>query len=354
MRQTLLQIHDAGARAAALTQQLLSVGGKQVTQLVALNLRRLIVSTRDSIKDLVGDNISVVVASALSQGYVRADREQVEQLIMNLCVNARDAMPNGGTLTIDVRDVDVDEALAVRHSLTALGPHVELTVADTGVGMDLAVRERVFEPFFTTKPKGKGSGLGLAVVYRTVQNSGGSLWVDTAPGQGTTFRVYLPRVTKEQENEPEFIAEPRLDSDETILVVDDEVEVGGLARDILESAGYTVLTATSGEDALAVLARHERPVHLVLSDVTMRGMSGVALMAELARERPHIRVLLTSGFRGDTVLRHDGIDATVPFLDKPYSATELRRAVRGVLDERRDERRDERPGGATSRETGKP
>jgi PAS domain S-box-containing protein len=330
-RKALLQIQDAGARAAALTQQLLSVSGNQVTQPATLNLHQLVVRMRGAITSLVGDTIDVVVGPPPAHGLVVADRVQIEQLITNLCANAKDAMDDGGTLTIDVRDVDVDETLAIRHPPVALGPHVALTVHDTGVGMDGATRERVFEPFFTTKPTGRGSGLGLAVVYRTVRHSGGSLWVDTAPGRGTTFSVYLPRATEEQDQTPESVPEPVPESGETILVVDDEVEVGALARDILESEGYTVLTATSGEDALDVLAHHERPVHLVLSDVTMGGMTGVALKAELARSRPDIQVLLTSGFRDDTAMRQDGIDATVPFLGKPYSATELRRAVREAL-----------------------
>ncbi|MEP7304821.1 MAG: PAS domain S-box protein [Acidobacteriota bacterium] len=332
IRKALLQIHDAGARAAALTQQLLSVSGNQVTQPMVLNLPDLIVSMRALIEQLIGDNIVLMVRPAASQGNIRADRVQIEQLIMNLCVNARDAMPDGGTLTIDVRDLDIDETLAGQRPPVALGPHVELTVRDTGVGMGTTVRERIFEPFFTTKPAGKGSGLGLAVVYRIVQQSGGSLWVDTAPGQGATFSVYLPRVAETQGNEPERVRESGPHANETVLVVDDEVEVGALARDILEMAGYTVMTATSGEDALAMLVRDEVAVQLVLSDVTMPGMSGVALMAELARTRPDIRVILTSGFRDDTMNRHDGIDTTVPFLGKPYSAAELRRRVRETLD----------------------
>jgi two-component system cell cycle sensor histidine kinase/response regulator CckA len=170
------------------------------------------------------------------------------------------------------------------------------------------------------------------VVYRIVRQSGGSLWVDTAPGRGTTFSIYLPRVAEPQRNEPAHVRESGPDAGETILVVDDEVEVGNLARDILELAGYTVMTSTSGEDALAMLVRDELPVQLVLSDVTMQGMSGVALMAELGRKRPEIPVVLTSGFRDDTMNRHDGIDAAVPFLGKPYSADELRRTVRDTLD----------------------
>jgi two-component system, cell cycle sensor histidine kinase and response regulator CckA len=298
-----------------------------------LNLHPLIVNMRGLIEHLVGDHIALVVASTPAQGSVRADPVQIEQLIMNLCVNARDAMPQGGTLTIEVRDVDIDEALAARHPPVALGPHVELAVRDTGIGMDAAIRDRIFEPFFTTKPTGKGSGLGLAVVYRIVQQGGGSLWVDTAPGAGTTFRVYLPCVPEPPDVVPESATQAAIEhGGETLVIVDDESEVADLARDILEATGYTVLTANSGEDALAVLARHQGPVHLVVSDVTMRGMSGVDLMAELAKRRPDIRVLLTSGFRDDTMLRHDGIDPAVPFLGKPYSAAELRRAVRDILD----------------------
>ena len=257
----------------------------------------------------------------------------MEQVITNLAVNARDAMPQGGKLTIETRNVQIDEHYARQHGVAANpGAYVMLAVSDTGVGMDEVTRERIFEPFFTTKGPGKGTGLGLSTVYGIVKQSDGLVWVYSEVGQGTSFKIYLPQVAEVAGSKRRDRTDAPTRGVETILIVEDVGGLRRLATRMLESAGYTVLTAASGEEALLMLERHEEPVHLVITDVVMPGMSGRTLAERFDRTRPGMKVLYMSGYAADAVVRHGVLDEEMPFLAKPFTVVELTRKVREVLD----------------------
>jgi CheY-like chemotaxis protein len=281
---------------------------------------------------LLGEDVRLVVAAAENLGSVKADPGQMEQVLLNLVINARDAMPDGGTLTIETRTVTLDEHSGSEHPHRGSGPHVLVSVTDTGTGMDEATRQRIFEPFFTTKEQGKGTGLGLSTVYGIVQQSGGSIWVSSLPGVGTTFAIYLPCVPEAVV--PDAPAAPAVAAPgtETVLLVEDEQAIRALTRRILESAGYTVLEAASGADALRLLDSHPGVVHLLLTDVVMPGMNGRELSGRVAAQRPSTKVLFASGYTDDAILRHGVLDAGSSFISKPYTPSELKRRVRAVLD----------------------
>ncbi|MDZ4258671.1 MAG: PAS domain S-box protein [Gemmatimonadales bacterium] len=332
LRTDLQDIHRAGDRAAALTRQLLAFSRKEIVKPDVLDLSTVVADLQGMLPRLIGEDIGVVVVPAKELGSVLADRGQIEQVILNLAVNARDAMPTGGTLTITTQDVELDEAFAARHPSVVSGPHVMLAVSDTGVGMDEATRMRIWEPFFTTKEPGKGTGLGLSTVYGIVKQSGGSIWVDSELGRGTTFTIYLPRVEKvAQQRQPTRSAMP-VHGTETILIVDDEEALRRVATRIVESAGYTVLTAANGGEALRLLECHDGPVHLMLTDVVMPGMSGTDLAARIVDTRPQMKVLYTSGYTDDAILQRGVLNAAMHFIHKPYTMAELTRKVREVLD----------------------
>ena len=324
-------IHRAGDRAAALTRQLLAFSRKQIMKFEVLNLSTLLADVQGMLQRMIGEDIDLVVVPAKDVGSVMADRAQIEQVVMNLAVNARDAMPNGGTLTMETRDVELDEAYAAEHPSVQAGPHVLLAISDTGVGMEEATRRQIFEPFFTTKELGKGTGLGLSTVYGIVKQSGGSIWVYSELEKGTAFKIYLPRV---EGVEHKFRHAPTVTSapgTETILIVEDDETVRHLAKRVLQAAGYTVLTASNGADALLLLGTHNGPVHLVLTDMIMPGMSGRDLAAQLEDIRPQAKVLYTSGYTDDAILRHGVLDGVTHFIGKPYTVAELRHKVREVL-----------------------
>jgi two-component system cell cycle sensor histidine kinase/response regulator CckA len=260
---------------------------------------------------------------------VRADAGQIEQLLMNLVVNARDAMPDGGTLAIDIQDVEMDEI--AKSAGAPRGPYVLLKVSDTGTGMDEAARQRIFEPFFTTKPPGKGTGLGLATVYGVVKQSGGHVAVDSTPGRGTTFKIYLPRLEEAAQTTSTMSAAAATGA-ETILVVEDEDDVRHMATRMLTSAGFTVLPARSADEALRLIALHEHQIHLMLTDMVMPTMSGPDLAARLATSRPEIKVLYTSGYTDDAFLHRAVSEDATDFIGKPYTKAELTRKVRETLD----------------------
>jgi CheY-like chemotaxis protein len=274
--------------------------------------------------------ISVDFAADLPK--VRTDSNQLESALLNLVVNARDAMPDGGVLTFETRNVELDAAYAAEHPGTRSGPHAMVAVTDTGIGMDDVTRQRIFEPFFTTKPMGKGTGLGLSMVYGIVKQSGGSIRVVSAPGRGSTFRVYLPRVGEQPPARPVPVPPQQARGHETVLVVEDEPALRGLTRRVLQGAGYVVLEAGNGADALRALEQHPDAVHLVFTDVVMPGMNGRELAARLALTRPDMRVLYTSGYTEDAILRHGVLDDPSRFLSKPYTPAELRRRIREALD----------------------
>jgi two-component system cell cycle sensor histidine kinase/response regulator CckA len=266
-------------------------------------------------------------------GKVMVDPGQVEQVLVNLIVNARDAMPRGGNLTIETKNVELDEEYGSKHVGVAPGKYVLLAISDTGEGMSEEVRHRVFEPFFTTKEKGKGTGLGLSTVYGIVKQSGGNVWIYSEPGRGTTFKVYLPQVESEPRELGEEVVElaPRGGS-ETILLVEDEAVVRGLARRILEQAGYSVVEASRGDEALRFCAEHAAEVDLLLTDVVMPEMSGKQLADQLKSQYPELKMMFMSGYTDESIVHHGVLDSSVEFIQKPFTPAALIRKVRDVLD----------------------
>jgi len=327
------EIHRAGERAATLTRQLLAFSRQQILEPRVLSLDTVVAGTESLLRRLLGEDIDLVVVLTPDVGSVKADRGQIEQVMTNLAVNARDAMPQGGRLTIETQCVTIDKDVARQLGVTMLpGSYVLLAVSDSGVGMDEATRTRVFEPFFTTKGPGQGTGLGLSTVYGIVKQSHGFIWVYSEVGQGTSFKIYLPQVTEATDTDRPRPTVASSSGTETILLVEDNAGLRKLATRLLEPAGYTVLGAATGEEALRLLERHEAPVHLLLSDVVMPGMSGRHLAERLAQTRPGMKVLYMSGYTGDTILRHGVLEAQTPFLNKPFTAAALLRKVREVLD----------------------
>ena len=332
-RGRLEQILGAASRAASLTRQLLAFSRKDVIETRVLDLNTLLVDMEKMLRRLIGEDINLVVRTENGIGRVKADRGQIEQIVMNLVVNARDAMPQGGKLTLRTNSLRLDPVLARSHPRARPGAYVVLEVTDTGVGMKADVKARIFEPFFTTKPVGQGTGLGLATVYGIVEQGGGFLSVDSEPGRGTTFRICLPAVEESVETARPEGAEARpLTGTETILLVEDEAVVRDLARDILESYGYKVLAAADVEEAHRLCERHGPEIQLMLTDVVMPRMSGRELAARLTAFLPGLRVLYMSGYADDTMIKHGVAGPGVPFLQKPFTPTALARKVRDLLD----------------------
>ena len=331
IRADLTEIHNAGEKAAKLTQRLLAFSRRQVVEPTVLSVNAVVVDLDRMLRRLLGEHIDVLLHLADDLGSVLADLGQVEQVLMNLAINARDAMPNGGTLTIETSNQELDAGYSKSHAAVQPGPHVMLAVSDTGCGMDAATRGRVFEPFFTTKEMGSGTGLGLAVVYGIVKQAGGDIWVYSEVGQGTTFKLYLPR-TDERPSAGATRATRVAAGQETVLVVEDEQAVRRLAVRILTNAGYHVVSAGSGPEALTLMQDYADEVHLLLTDVVMPRMSGRVLAERLRAIRPRLRVLYMSGYTDNVVSQHGVLEAGVRILAKPFSAVELSRKVREVLE----------------------
>jgi PAS domain S-box-containing protein len=333
LRKDLEAIRQAGVRAASLTRQLLAFSRQQVAQVEVLNLNSLIASLRSMLPRLIGEDIRLVVAPATDDAYVKADAGQLEQALMNLVVNARDAMPKGGGLTITTENVELDEAQAAACQCSPRpGPHVRLAVSDTGTGMDEKTRRRIFEPFFTTKEQGKGTGLGLATVFGIVTQAGGGISVDTELGRGSTFTVYLPRVADVTVASEPGVTARAAAATGSILVVEDEDGVRHLAQRMLESIGYTVLAARDAAEALLILEHHENHVDLMLTDVVMPRMSGPELAERAATIRPDMQVLFSSGHTDNAALRASVLDNDAHFVGKPYTRSALLREVREALE----------------------
>ncbi|PYP38637.1 MAG: hybrid sensor histidine kinase/response regulator [Gemmatimonadetes bacterium] len=332
-REDALESRQAALRAADLTRQLLAFSRQQVLAPRTLDLNAVVRDVERLLRRLIGEDVKLRTVLAANLAPVRADPTQLEQVLVNLAVNARDAMPRGGTLTIETANVALDDAYVADQPVVAAGDYAMIAIGDTGTGMDAATRARVFEPFFTTKQRGKGTGLGLATVYGIVKQSGGYIWVYSELGVGTTFKVYLPRVVGPVEP---LVTAPAvtgpLRGSETILVVEDQEEVRTLIRKILEARGYGVLTAEDGPAALQAAALHPGPIHLLLSDVVMPGMSGREVSVLLTTTRTTMRTLYMSGYTDESIVRHGMLEEGVQFLQKPFTAEGLARRVREVLE----------------------
>jgi PAS domain S-box-containing protein len=326
------EIRKAAARAAALTRQLLMFSRQQVVEPQVMDLGDVLVDLEKMIRRIVGEDVELTIRASKDAGRVKVDPSHIEQVILNLVVNARDAMPTGGKLTLETEGVVLDEEYALRHLPTRAGPHVMLAITDTGVGMDRATQARIFEPFFTTKGIGKGTGLGLSTVFGIVQQSGGNVWVYSEPGIGTTFKVYLPRVDAAVEVRKAASAPKTLRGTETVLLVEDEEQVRAIVANILRRQGYRVVVAQHPLEALRMSAELPDAVHLLLTDVVMPQMSGPELAKRLALARPSMRVLCMSGYTDDSIVRHGVIDSAMAFLQKPFTPASLTKKVREVLD----------------------
>ena len=331
-RQDVEEIRMATERAVSLTRQLLAFSRKQMLRPVVLDLNAELTSMDKMLRRLIGEDIELVAALPPTLGRVKADPSQIEQVIMNLAVNARDAMPGGGKLTLETSDVELAQPHSREGVTVPAGAYVQLVVRDTGIGMDATTRAHLFEPFFTTKEVGKGTGLGLATVYGIVKQSGGYVWADSEPGQGTTFKIYLPQVAEEPE--PAAAAAPTgpVHGSETVLLVEDEEPVRALARKVLEAHGYTVLEARRGDDALGLASRHDGPIGLLLSDVIMPGMNGRELAQRLTSLRREMKVLYISGYTDNAIVSQGTLERGTALLQKPFSPEALTRKVREVLD----------------------
>jgi len=328
------EVRSAAMRAAELTRQLLVFSRQQVITPKVLDLNEVVTSVDRMVARILGEDIELVSLPSAGLRHVLADRNNVEQVIMNLVVNARDAMPTGGKLTIETGNVDLDGEYAREHPGVTPGPYVMLAVTDTGVGMDRATQARVFEPFFTTKEVGRGTGLGLSTVFGIAQQSGGSVWVYSEPGKGTTFKVYFPVVDAALDASSRAVAPAALRGSETILLVEDQDQVRFVANAILKRNGYCVLVASNGAEALRLCESHEGPIQLLLTDVVMPQMSGVELAKRLLLVRSDLKVLYMSGYTDDSVVRHGVLESEMAFLQKPFNPETLTRKVREVLNGR--------------------
>ena len=296
-----------------------------------IDLNTVVAGITTMLQRLIGEDIELVFVAGSELGRVKADPGQIEQVIANLVVNARDAMPHGGRLTIETGNVQLGERYARQHAGVQAGSYVMLAVSDTGTGMDRETQARIFEPFFTTKEPGKGTGLGLSTVFGIVKQSGGNIWVYSEPGHGTTFKVYLPLVHDvEDAAEPERVRPAG--GTETILIVEDEDDVRALACEVLATYGYEVLQARTPAEALLIAERHTGPVQLLVTDVVMPGMSGRLLAQQLAPLRPEMKVLYMSGYTDDAIVHHGTLDAGTAFIEKPFTPDALAAGVRRVLD----------------------
>jgi len=333
MRRDIEQIKKAGDRAHSLTRQLLAFSRRQMLQPKVLDLNAVVSNLEPMLHRLIGENIELAIVLKPGLGQVKADPGQLEQVIMNLTINARDAMSQGGKLLLETDNATLDDVYARQHLPMQPGSYVHLAVSDTGCGMDEATQSRIFEPFFTTKEQGKGTGLGLSTVYGIVKQSGGYIWAYSEPGQGTTFKIYLPRVAAPADSVlpvTHWSALPQ--GTETLLLVEDEPEVRWLVRDMLQQLGYTILEARHGIEAQVLSIQHPGPIHLLITDVVMPQMSGREIAEQLRSEHPETKVLYMSGYTDDAVVRHGVLAAEVAFLQKPFTPEALAVKVREVLD----------------------
>jgi two-component system cell cycle sensor histidine kinase/response regulator CckA len=326
------EIIKAANRGGKLTHQLLAFSRKQILQPRVVNLNDVVKDMDGMLRRLIGEDIDLLAAIDQHLGFIQADPGQIEQIIMNLAINARDAMPKGGKLTIETANVFLDQPYARSHMEVLPGPYVMLAMSDNGLGMDAGTIARIYEPFFTTKEEGKGTGLGLATVYGIVKQSGGHIWVYSEPGQGTTFKIYLPRVEQgDVEVEVKATAPTPLEGTETILVVEDDAALRELISTALRKYGFSVLEAGHGGEALLICENEKASIHLMLTDVVMPQISGRALAERLAGFHPEMKVLFMSGYTGDAIVHHGVLDSGLNFIQKPFKILSLIEKVREVL-----------------------
>jgi len=332
LRRNIEEIKKAGDRAAGLTRQLLAFSRKQVLQPKVFDLNTVVAELEKMLHRLIGEDIQLKTALHANLGSIKADPGQIEQVIMNLVVNARDAMPHGGKLTVETLNINLDEEYAAHHVAVKSGSYVMLSVSDTGCGMDEETQARIFEPFYTTKEQGKGTGLGLSTVYGIIKQSGGNIWVYSEVGQGTTFKIYLPRTAS---GAPEYkrSTEPErsLRGSETILLAEDDEMVRNLVRTVLGTYGYQILEAVNGAAALSICEDSAEPIHLLLTDVVMPEMSGRDLANRFNHLRPDSKVLYMSGYTDESIVHHGVLDADAYFIQKPFAPDSLARKVREIL-----------------------
>jgi len=326
-------IKEAGNRAASLTHQLLAFSRKQILQPKVVNLNTIISNIKKMVGRLIGEDIELIIYLDPSLENAKLDIHQIEQVIMNLAVNARDAMPKGGKLTIETKNVFLDEEYTKNHIPTKPGPYVMLTISDNGIGMDTETQDHIFEPFYTTK-EGKGIGLGLATVYGIVKQSDGYIWVYSGPSKGTTFKIYFPRdKTKVEAIEKEEVSPKNVSGTETVLIVEDDDFVRSMIFTVLTSYGYTVLAAKNGEEALHLINKNpNQTIDLMVTDVVMPGLSGSDLAYILENKIPHMKTLYMSGYTDNTIVHHGILNNGIPFLQKPFNVNDVGKKVREILD----------------------
>ncbi|HKV46621.1 MAG TPA: ATP-binding protein [Candidatus Acidoferrales bacterium] len=334
LRKNVEQIQTASQRATSLTRQLLAFSRKQMLAPKVLNIQAVIADMETILRRLIGEDIVLEAVTVPSLGHVKADRSQIEQVVMNLAINARDAMPSGGRLTIEAQNVEIGSDVPQQPSVVAPGNYVMLAVTDNGCGMNQEIRAHIFEPFFTTKEKGKGTGLGLATVYGIVKQSGGYIWVYSEPGVGTTFKIYLPRIDEEEvrsgaDGDAGLCALPR--GSEVVLLVEDEKGVRELTREYLETSGYSVVEASDGYSALELARAHEGPIHALITDVVMPGLSGRELSEQMAKLRPGIKVLYMSGYTDQSAFRNGILHKGAELLQKPFGMSTLASKLKEIL-----------------------
>ena len=326
------QIDRSADRATTLTRQLLAFSRLQVLQPQIINLNSVVEEMGKLLPRLIGEDIELILRPDQKLGTIRADASQIEQVIMNLAVNSRDAMPTGGKLLIGTRNCDLDQSYTASHPLMKPGSYILLDVTDTGTGMDEETQAHIFEPFFTTKEKGKGTGLGLATVYGIVKQSGGFIWVYSELGKGTSFKIYLPRVNEAEVHigAPKPVAELPVGT-ETVLLTEDEQDVREIAREFLESGGYKVIEAKNGKEAIAIAGEHRGKIDLLVTDMVMPGMTGQELALHLQQEHPSVSVVFMSGYSEHAATEMANADPSVRLLTKPFSRSAILRTVREIL-----------------------